>query len=157
MGILGNEAADVLAKGAAESVPLDDHEKWMSGASMRQWTKRRKKENVEEAGGIRRVMGWRRKAVTNYCRLRGGKGIGRWWNENRTGGGCRMSKMWRRGGNARAYRVRCGNIRRVKDGRGRREWARKEGMRWDSWDALASKKWVRMEEWAGSTMRAGRF
>ena len=41
---------------------------------------------------------------------------------------------------------RCGNIRRVKDEKGRREWARKEGMRWDSWDALASKKWVRMEE-----------
>ena len=31
MGILGNEAADVLAKNAAEGVPLDDHEKWMSG------------------------------------------------------------------------------------------------------------------------------
>ena len=26
---------------------------------------------------------------------------------------------------------------------GRREWARKEGMRGDSWDALASKKWVK--------------
>ena len=24
-------------------------------------------------------MRWKRKAVTNYCRLRGGKGIGRWW------------------------------------------------------------------------------
>ena len=41
---------------------------------------------------------------------------------------------------------RCGNIRRVKDERGRRVWARENGMRWDSWDALASKKWVRMEE-----------
>ena len=30
MGILGNEAADVLAKNAAEGVPMDDHEKWMS-------------------------------------------------------------------------------------------------------------------------------
>ena len=29
MGILGNEAADVLAKNAADGVPLDDH-KWMS-------------------------------------------------------------------------------------------------------------------------------
>ena len=31
MGILGNEAADVLAKNAAEGVPVEDHEKWMSG------------------------------------------------------------------------------------------------------------------------------
>ena len=36
---------------------------------------------MEEGGGIKRAMGWRRKAVTNYCRLRGGKGIGRWWND----------------------------------------------------------------------------
>ena len=34
----------------------------------------------------------------------------------------------------------------MKDEKGRREWASKNGMRWDSWDALASKKWVRMEE-----------
>ena len=37
-------------------------------------------------------------------------------------------------------------VRRVRDDRGRREWARENGMSWDSWDALASKKWVRMEE-----------
>ena len=30
--------------------------------------------------------------------------------------------------------------------RGRGEWASENGMRWDSWDAVASKKWVRMEE-----------
>ena len=53
-------------------LPPDDHDKWMS---VRQWAKQRKKENVEEGGGIRRVMRWRRKAVPNYCRLRGGKGI----------------------------------------------------------------------------------
>ena len=35
-------------------------------------------------GVIRRAMGWKRKAVTNYCRLRGGKGIGKWW-ERRIG------------------------------------------------------------------------
>ena len=29
----------------------------------------------------RRMMGWKRKAVTNYCRLRGGKGIGKRWKE----------------------------------------------------------------------------
>ena len=31
MGILRNEAADVLAKNAAEGVPPNDLEKWMSG------------------------------------------------------------------------------------------------------------------------------
>ena len=31
MGILGNEAADVLAKNAADGVPPDDHDRWMSG------------------------------------------------------------------------------------------------------------------------------
>ena len=31
IGILGNEVADVCAKQAAESVPLDDYKKWMSG------------------------------------------------------------------------------------------------------------------------------
>ena len=43
---------------------------------------------------------------------------------------------------------RCRKVRRVKDerGRGRWEWVKEEGMRWDSWDALASKKWVRMED-----------
>ena len=43
---------------------------------------------------------------------------------------------------------RCRKVRRVKniEGRGRRAWAREAGMRWDSWDALASKKWVRMED-----------
>ena len=34
IGTLGNEAADVCAKQAAEGVPLDDHEKWMSGGDL---------------------------------------------------------------------------------------------------------------------------
>ena len=42
--------------------------------------KLRKKEylNEGEDAVIGRAMGWRRKAGTNYCPLRGGKGIGRW-------------------------------------------------------------------------------
>ena len=70
---------------AAEGVPPDDHEKWMSGGGdIRQWAKRRKKENVEEGEDavVGRAMGWRRKAVTNYCRLRGGKGMGKWWERS---------------------------------------------------------------------------
>ena len=50
MGILGNEAADVLAKRASERVPVDDHEKWITGGGIRQWAKRRKQENVGEEG-----------------------------------------------------------------------------------------------------------
>ena len=38
---------------------------------------------------------------------------------------------------------RCRKVRRVRDERGSREWAMENGMRWD---ALASKKWARMEE-----------
>ena len=41
---------------------------------------------------------------------------------------------------------RCRIIRRVKDERGRGEWAREVGVQWDNWDALASKKWIRMED-----------
>ena len=47
MGILGNEAAYVLAKNAAEGVPPDDHEKWMSEVGIRQWAKQRKRRYLE--------------------------------------------------------------------------------------------------------------
>ena len=71
------------AKQAAEGVPPNDHEKWMSGGGIRQWAKQRKIEGDggDEAAVIGRAMKWKRKAVTNYCRLRGGKGIGRWWEK----------------------------------------------------------------------------
>ena len=47
MGIFGNDAADACAKQAAEGVPLDDHEKWMSGGGIRQWVKQRKGKYLE--------------------------------------------------------------------------------------------------------------
>ena len=117
----------------------------MSGVGIQQWAKRQKRRYLEkgEDAVIGRAMGWLRKTVTNYCRLRRGKGIGRWWEkkirwieedvclkcgeEEQTPG---HIVFW------------CGKVRRVRDERGRREWARENGMRWDSWDALASKKWV---------------
>ena len=60
MGILGNEAADVLAKRVAVRVPVDDHENWMAGGGIRQWAKQRKhwQDNVGEGGGIRRAGRW---------------------------------------------------------------------------------------------------
>ena len=80
IGILGNEAADVLAKNAAEGVPPDDHEKWMSGGGIRQWAKQRKRRGMEGDGSedavIGRAMGWRRKAVTNYYRREGERASG---------------------------------------------------------------------------------
>ena len=128
-------------------MPLDDHDKWMSLGGTRQWAKQRKKENVEQGGGIKRAMGWRRKAVTNYCRLRGGNGIGRWWDD-KLGRveGAECPKCGEEEQTPDHIVFRCGKVRRVKDEKGRREWARENGMRWDSWDALASKKWVRMED-----------
>ena len=58
MDILGNEAADVLAENAAEGVPLDDHEKWMSGGGIRQWAKQQKRSYLEgEEAVIGRAMG----------------------------------------------------------------------------------------------------
>ena len=41
---------------------------------------------------------------------------------------------------------RCRKVRRVRDERGSRKWVRENGMRWDSWDAFALKKCVRMGE-----------
>ena len=40
----------------------------------------------------------------------------------------------------------CRKVRRVKDEKGRRQCAREGGVQWDGWVALASKKWVRMED-----------
>ena len=128
---------------------LENHEKWMSGGGMRQWTKQRKREYLEESEDavIGRALGWRRKAVTNYCRLRGGKGIGRRWEKKikRTEDD-RCPKCEEEEQTLDHVEFRCRKVRRVKDEKGRREWASENGMRWDSWDTLASKKWVRMQE-----------
>ena len=37
-------------------------------------------------------------------------------------------------------------IKRLKHIRNRREWARESDLRWGRWEALASKRWVRMED-----------
>ena len=79
MSILGNEAADVLAKDAAEGVPLDDHEKWMSGGGY----KTVGKAEVEGKCGGRRGYkngGGRRLQTTADCeeeRASGGGGMTR--------------------------------------------------------------------------------
>ena len=67
---------------------------------IRQWAMQRKRSNLEgEEAVIGRAMGWWRKAVANYCRLRGGKGIGRWWDNKIgrvEGAECpgRKSRLW---------------------------------------------------------------
>ena len=86
-----------MAKNAAEGVPLDDHEKWMSGErprGIRQWVKQRKRENVGEGGGIKRATGWRRKAVTITadCEEERHREVVGW--RDREGRRCRMPKMW---------------------------------------------------------------
>ena len=42
------------------------------GGGIRQWAKQRKRSYLRGGAVIGRAMRWRRKAVTNYCRLRGG-------------------------------------------------------------------------------------
>ena len=119
------------------------------GGGFRQWAKQRKRGYLEEGEDaiIGRAMGWWRKAVTNYCRLRGGKGIGRWWEtkigrtEEDVCPKCGEEEQM-----ADHIVFHCEKVRRVKDKRGRRGWARENEMRWDSWDVLESKKWVRMED-----------
>ena len=121
MGILGNQAADVLAERAAEGVPPDDCDKWMLGGGIWQWTKQRKMEYVEgeEEGIITRAMGWKRKAVTNYCRLRGAKGTRKWW-ENKIGESAVCPRRREEEESLEHVVFRCMGVRRLKDTRGRR-------------------------------------
>ena len=81
----------------------------MSGGGIRQWAKQLKRRYLEKDGlggdgraVIGRAMKWKRKAVTNYCWLGGGKGIGRWWND-------KIGHIV----------FRCGKVRRVRDEKGR--------------------------------------
>ena len=85
----------------------------------------------KERGVIGRAMGWKRKAATNYCRLRGGKGIRSWW----------ITRCGEEEETPDHIVFRCRKIKRMKyaKGRGRREWVRENGMKWDSWDELASR------------------
>ena len=113
-------------------VSPDDHEKWMARGGVRQWAKRRKRDYLERGEAIERAMGWKTVALTNYyCRLRGRKGIGRWWG-NKVGH-VDKAKSPRYGEEAPDHIVfQSRRIKRVKDVRGRGEWARGNGMRWDS-------------------------
>ena len=85
-----------------------------------------------EKAVLGRAMGWRREAVTSYCRLRGGKVIGRWWNKKI--GWVDDAECPRCGKEEETpdhIVFRCRKVRRVKDERGRREWAKEVGMWWD--------------------------
>ena len=80
------------------------------------------------------------------CRLWRRKGIGRLW-EVKVGRIDDNDAVCSRCGEEEEtpdhILFRCRKVRRVKDERGRREWARGNGMKWD---ALASRKWARMED-----------
>ena len=101
----------------------------MDGGGIRQWAKQRKRRYLEGDGSedavIGRAMRWRRKAVTNYCRLGGGKGIGRWWNKKIgrvDDAGC--PRCGEEEETPEHIVFRCRKVRRVRDERGRREWAK---------------------------------
>ena len=69
-----------------------------------------------------RAMRWRRKAATNYYRLRGGKGIGRWWDDKI--GRVEGAECPKCGEEEQApdhIVFRCGKVRRVRDKKGRRD------------------------------------
>ena len=115
---------------------------------MRQWAKRRKKEYLEgtqDGVVIERAMDWSRKAATNYCRLWGGKGLGNWW-ENKVGRGVDATcpRCGLEEDTPDHIVFRCRKVERVKDKEGRKELVREVGVRWDSWEALALKRWLRM-------------
>ena len=150
IGILGTRPPMCWQK-MLRRVPLDDHDKWMTGGGIRQWAKQRKRRYLETDGlggdgsaVIGRAMKLRRKAVTNYCRPRiipktwecvidvkktkkkllstvrrkGHREVVGW--EDRTGGGCGVPKVWRRGGNAGAH---CIPVWKYQEGEG---WKGKE-------------------------------
>ena len=51
----------------------------VGGRGIRQWARQRKKDYLEGDGEevvISKAMKWNRRAVTNYCRLRGGRDTG---------------------------------------------------------------------------------
>ena len=149
MGILRNEAADVLAKNASEGVPRK-MDAWGGYKSLGQAA-----EEKVSGGGWKRGRGyWQGDGMAtegsnqllSAARRKGhGEVVGKGDWTGRRGW---VPKMW--GGRANSGHIvfRCGKARGVRDerGRGRSEWASENGMRWGSWDALASKKWVRMEE-----------
>ena len=100
------------------------------GGGLQHWARQRKKEYLEgnrEGVVIRRVMKWKRKAVTNYCRLRGGKGIIRgWWDEKAGQMEDATCPSCRDEDDTPDHIVfRCQMIKTVKDveGRGKRKWA----------------------------------
>ena len=131
MGQLSQRCSSKLMSKLTPIDSLDDHEKWMSGGGIRQWAKQRKRSYLEgQEAVIGRAMRSRRKAVTNYCRLREGKGIGRWWDEKIErveDAGC--PRCGEEEDTPEYIVFRCWNIRMVKGENGRREWGRKEGMR----------------------------
>ena len=75
-------------------------------------------------GGDKR---WEQKVATSYCRLRGGKGLGKWWEKKgRWGVGVDATcpRCGKEDDTPDHIVFRCSKIKGVKDekGRGRREW-----------------------------------
>ena len=90
--------------------------------------KEQEEENVEEKEDretiTKRPMGSKRKAVTSYCQLRGGKGIGKWWENKigRTLDAVYVPRCREEEETPDHIVFQCVGIKRLKDIRGRREW-----------------------------------
>ena len=88
MGILGNEAADVCAKQAAEGVPLNDHEKWMSRGGYQAMGEARKREAVVGGGGgYREGDGMEEKGSNKLLQVEGREGYWEMVGEQGRAGG----------------------------------------------------------------------
>ena len=89
---------------------------------------------MARGSGYQEGDGMEEKAVTNYCRLRGGKGIGKWWGNKigRTDDAvCPRCREEEQSEEQSPDQIMfwCIGIKKMKDTRGRREWVEENDMR----------------------------
>ena len=161
MGILGNEAADTSqasCRGGASGWPRDED---VGGDGIRHTPVHQAvgKEHVQEKGIcgekedreaiIKRAMGWMEekgsdKLLSAAWRKGDREVVGKQDSVDDAVHACPRCGEEEKSPDHIVFR--CMGIKTLKDIRGRGGWVKENDMRWDSWEALASKRWVRMED-----------